>query len=1096
MKNFDNHFLFSETYINDYIKINSSKNKQFDSLKNTFSAIKEWHEPFVDGDYSDEEWVEEFIDLTLDVLGFKKKTDDRVRILYTNTIASSENPIAICYVLEKNEDLDCKVKGNYNAYKTINAAKNNALEWAMLTNGYKWRIYNTKNVSCYENYLEVDIEDSIKKLEEPDTAFMLFHLFFNVKTYYKTENGELEIENIKDLSDKKAETIENFLRGKVEEILKDLCYGLKENMNFTSYEEQDRKNIYNDSVILLFRLLFIGYAESRKLLPCSEDDTEYVKNSFFTICNDAKEILNSGKAVDIKDGFEFWDRIDEYLRIYVDNTYDGGLFENIDKPVLDKYKISNGYLIKCLAEMTYYRDKKTGLYNEAIEYKDLSVRNLGSIYEGLLEYNLFIAKERLVIRKSKGKVTYIEASNTTLKKSDEANIIEAGGIYLSQDALERKDTGSYYTPEDVVEYIVTNAVGKRILELKEELKEVLKEKTEEMLIEPSPNRKISIKKEIDNITLDFIEKRILKLSIIDSAMGSGHFLVNATYNVANSIVEIICENDWINEDIPTDISYWKRRVVQNCIYGIDINKLAVYLARVSLWLISASNDKALSFIDHHLKEGNSIIGTDRKHVETKESNTGVISLFDVEYMDFMGGILSKYKELSSISGNSKNEVEKQKELYKEIQQDLELVKKKYDYYLASQYNGCIEDNDKYALLMRSNNMQLFEEEEIKEILKIAKEKKFFHWELEFPEVIMSGGFDIAIGNPPYVEVNSAEYEFCVKEVIKTKNLYSYIIYNNLKYLKTNGKLSYIVLMALISSKKMKALRDILQGVKGKVSFMNVDSATYPGRLFDGLMIRLTIVNVEKELSKENKIFSTNYLRFFQYERKNLFNNANYQFVDKSFIKESFIPKIGTELDSRILSKINLKTKKTMGDFILKQKNDNYIYVRNTGAVYYCMAFNEPPYYMVDGEPKVSSTLSKVYFEKEISKYIPLCIFHSSIFYWFWTIYSDCYHFTSNDLKRFNVDLKELQIDKENFEKLYFEILQSLDENKALVRYKKSFGNLEYHEFRHRNSKLIFDKVDLLLAKYYGLTEEETDYIINYDIKYRVGDKTENTLDEE
>src|SRR3712207_61633 len=105
----------------------------------------------------------------------------------------------------------------------------------------------------------------------------------------------------------------------------------------------------------------------------------------------------------------------------------------------------------------------------------------------------------------------------------------------------------------------------------------------------------------------------------------------------------------------------------------------------------------------------------------------------------------------------------------------------------------------------------------------------------------------------------------------------------------------------------------------------------------GLMIRLTIVNVEKELSKENKIFSTNYLRFFQYERKNLFNNVNYQFVDKSFIKESFIPKIGTELDSRILSKINLKTKKTMGDFILKQKNDNYIYVRNTGAVYYCMA---------------------------------------------------------------------------------------------------------------------------------------------------------------
>ena len=532
MNYFDNHFLFSETYINDYIKTNSNKNKQNDSLKNTFNAIKEWHEPFADGDYSDEDWVEEFIDLTLDVLGFKKKTDGRVRILYTNAITTDEKPVASCYVLEKNGDLDCKVKGNYNAYKAVNAAKNNNLEWAMLTNGYRWRIYNTKNISCYENYLEVDIDESINNLKEPDTAFKLFHVFFNVKTYYKTENGELEIENIKDLSDKKAETIENFLRGKVEEILKDLCYGLKENMKLITYEEWDRKNIYNDSVILLFRLLFIGYAESRKLLPCSDEDTEYVKNSFFTICNDAKEILNSGKAYEIKDGFEFWDRIDEYLRIYVDNTYDGGLFENFDKPVLNKYKIANGYLIKCLAEMTYYIDKKTGMYNEAIEYKDLSVRNLGSIYEGLLEYNLFIAKERMVMRKSKGKVAYIEASKTTLKKSDESNIIEEGGIYLSQDALERKDTGSYYTPEDVVEYIVTNTVAKKIKELKADLNEILKEKKELMLIEPSSSIKKTIQKEIDDITLQYIENNILKLSIIDSAMGSGHFLVNAAYNSA------------------------------------------------------------------------------------------------------------------------------------------------------------------------------------------------------------------------------------------------------------------------------------------------------------------------------------------------------------------------------------------------------------------------------------------------------------------------------------------------------------------------------------------------------------------------------------
>ena len=82
--------------------------------------------------------------------------------------------------------------------------------------------------------------------------------------------------------------------------------------------------------------------------------------------------------------FDFWDRLDEHLRIYVDRTYNGGLFDNSDKPILREYRITNGWLIKCLAEIAYKKDRKTNSYIEKIEYKDLSVRNLGSIYEGLL----------------------------------------------------------------------------------------------------------------------------------------------------------------------------------------------------------------------------------------------------------------------------------------------------------------------------------------------------------------------------------------------------------------------------------------------------------------------------------------------------------------------------------------------------------------------------------------------------------------------------------------------------------------------------------------------------------------------------------------
>jgi len=123
--------------------------------------------------------------------------------------------------------------------------------------------------------------------------------------------------------------------------------------------------------------------------------------------------------------------------VYVDRSYNGGLFHNEDKPILKEYRIANGRLTKCLAELSYNLDK-TGKYTEAIEYKDLSVRNLGSIYEGLLEYQLFIADERMVQKKSKGQVKYLKAAEVKLQNSDLKNIIEKGGIYLSQDALERK----------------------------------------------------------------------------------------------------------------------------------------------------------------------------------------------------------------------------------------------------------------------------------------------------------------------------------------------------------------------------------------------------------------------------------------------------------------------------------------------------------------------------------------------------------------------------------------------------------------------------------------------------------------------------------
>ena len=159
---------------------------------------------------------------------------------------------------------------------------------------------------------------------------------------------------------------------------------------------------------------------------------------------------------------------------------------------------------------------------------------------------------------------------------------------MSQDALERKETGAYYTPEDVVEYIVDNTVGRKLQDLKAELEESTKSLRQELSYEPVAQNRIILQHEIDKKTVEFINEKILGLSVIDSAMGSGHFLVNATYKIANFIVELLQNDSWENDELDVSIATWKRKVVENCIYGIDINNLSVVLARLSLWLISAS----------------------------------------------------------------------------------------------------------------------------------------------------------------------------------------------------------------------------------------------------------------------------------------------------------------------------------------------------------------------------------------------------------------------------------------------------------------------------------------------------------------------------
>lgn len=1081
MSTYKNNFLFSETFIKDFIIKNKKKKNEKEFIYSSLSQFKDWYKEYTLGDYSEDPW-EDFIETILDMQGFQKDSNNGVSVLYTNIISGTEKPVAICYMIPKDKDVGSISKGSYFAFNAIDSAKRNNVEWAILTNGYKWRLYNTKNVSPYENYLEVDLEPNIKYTSEPSDAYYLFYYLFNCKTFYVHENNELYIETIKTESDTIAEIVEDSLRGKTEEILKVLCYGLIENMNKSNFTDQEKKDIYHDAIILLYRMLFFGYAESRELLPIIENDPEYT-TSFQTLCEEAKEIYVSGMVHKIKDNYDFWDRFDNHLRIYVDKSYNGGLFRNDFNSVLREHRIANGHFIKCLVEIAYNSDRK-GNYSQKIEYKDLSVRNLGSIYEGLLEYQLFIAKERMVQRKGrgKGKVNYIPAREIKLKNSDLPNIIEEGGIYLSQDALERKDTGSYYTPEDVVEYIINNTVGEKIKMLKIELDDKLASLYHSLNFEQSELAKNSIRRQIDEETITFIEEKILSLSIIDSAMGSGHFLVNATYKVANEIVNIINNNNWlVDEEVYADIAYWKRKVVENCIYGVDVNGLAVTLSRLSLWLISASSDKALSFIDHHLKEGNSILGATREQVEliTDEQN---LSIFDVLPTEMINPVLDKYDQIKQIGSKTRSDVEKQKELYSEIESNLKLLKLKYDYFLANQYLKT-EDDDTYSSVMQSQSITSLYEHKIDDLIKFATKEKFFHWELEFPEVFQKGGFDISIGNPPYVEADASKY-FGVRKTNKSHNLYAFLLEKNISYMNEDGHLGVILPSASICTPRMDDFQKMLIDSSKKISFATFDDR--PGKLFtrlESIRAAIILMNLGTEVNKD--VQTTKYIRFYSEERKRLFENINYS-VNKHYnLLEGIVPKIGQNIENSIINKI-FSSKKNIGDFIFEGKEPSNTVYYGYGVRYWIKAMNNSAASIDEGAKKSSGEKDMAFGDKYNSK-VFCAILNSSLFFWFFTLFSDCRNLTRTVISSFPFDYETLP---SSLEKKLIEISERLMDdylkNSIVKNISTNRGELTYREYRVKRSKEIIDEIDLLLADYFQLNEEEVDFITNYEINFRLG----------
>jgi type I restriction-modification system DNA methylase subunit len=685
------------------------------------------------------------------------------------------------------------------------------LPWGILTNGRQWRLYHKQTAHKLEVFYEVNLP---VLLEANDVdSFLYFYAFFRHKAF---EPGALALERILSASTEYAQGISESLRQQVYDALRFVAQG------FLTYPENNLpstpetyKLIYDNSLILLYRLLFILYAEARDLLPLQENRAYYRKYSLHAIKHDVVTDLQEGLV--LTNSGLYWTRLkDLFKAINLGNpplsvtTFNGGLFDPKRHEFLEQNSVGDLNLCRAI-------DQLARVNYQFVDYRDLAERHLGTIYEGLLEYTLQVATQPMVELRSNSKIVPSEG----IAKKDIANTFRVGEAYLVTDRGDRKLTGSYYTPDYIVKYMADEA-------LRPVLEAVVKDaKSDEEKIQS-----------------------VLAVNVLDPAMGSGHFPVEVTEYIARYLVELGVQPEESKEVVEADLTYWKRRVAQQCVYGVDLNPLAVELAKLSLWLSTAAKDRPLSFLDHHLRPGNALIGSwlnevaagqhpgakqaqrRAKQAEVAAQEAGQLSMLaDNEFRQSMREALTSIASIEHSAGMTIQDVKAQETVYEELRQRFS---EKY-LYLANLgvavYYDLKVSNDLWKPLADYAMGKAVEYQQVQEFdlwlnqtTRLAQRKRFFHWELEFPDIFFDhegqplgdrAGFDVIIGNPPYVRQeqlgpDKPYFREHYEVYHGVADLFVYFFAQGLRLLREGGRLAYISSNAWLRADYATLLRQYLR----------------------------------------------------------------------------------------------------------------------------------------------------------------------------------------------------------------------------------------------------------------------------------------------
>ena len=597
----------------------------------------------------------------------------------------------------------------------------------------------------------------------------------------------------------------------------------------------------------------------------------------------------------------------------------------------------------------------------------------------------------------------------------------------------------------------------------------------------------------DHLLVKHFYAQLHKVTILDPTCGSGAFLF-AALNILEPLYEVCIDRmqTWnednshlfkeeleeINGKYRSNIRYfiYKNIILRN-LYGVDIMVEATEIAKLRLFLKMVAvvdvvhRDPNLGLdplpdIDFNIRCGNTLVG----YATEKEMQEDLIygdifarQEFETKVHTEMDIVAHAYNTFKKVQLTQSSDLE----TYRTAKQQLKERLKKL--------NALLNAN-----LHATTNKEM-------DYYQWEKSHQPFHWLAEYYDIINgNGGFDVVIGNPPYVEFPSkdVDYSFEKLRTCNCGNLYGCCIERALNISNAKGKFSFIIPVAITCSKRMNEVISLLKSKSQLLCFSNYDDR--PGKLFEMIEhLRACIVISIKGTQSNTKIYSTKYNRWYTEVRSNLFNNLRYVEVT-GFVDSYTIPKFSMPVEVLIN-----RTIRKQNDAIANKQSKtsaNNIYYRAAGGGYFLLIKNQKSITYINGVLEDVKAEKKITLFPEISNTVIGAILSSSLFYWNYIGYTDCRNLQKSYIDTFRIP-QSINADKRLVEvgECLFRDYEKKKYTKS-THYKSTGNDVVYDEYYPKRSKKIIDEIDKVLAKHYGFTEEELDFIINYDIKYRMGDE--------